>query len=195
MCGGKYDISLVANLLLSPMVKKKFEDLSRFIKVMNEYQAERFLWPTVYNHKHVNNVIATILACTATCHQYHFNSNTLIQFNTIAQNIHSILGVYMRMGIAVGNSWEWECKCHIFTRKNFFISNWRSLDIMSYLHPLLLQLIRLLLPWTSSINWLLVCQKRHVLLRSMQSLAWLVLAYLQSTFTVLQCTSLQMCVH
>jgi len=36
---------------------------------------------------------------------------------------------------------------------------------------------------------------RTTVLRSMQSLARLVLAYLQSTFTVLQCTSLQMCVH
>ena len=40
-------MSLVANLLMSPTVKN-FENQSTFIKVMNDYQVARLLWPTVY---------------------------------------------------------------------------------------------------------------------------------------------------
>ena len=40
-CGGKYDVSLVANLLMSPTVKK-VENRSKFVKVMNEYQVAHF---------------------------------------------------------------------------------------------------------------------------------------------------------
>jgi len=48
-CGGKYDMSLVANLLMSPTVKKNWRPVNiNFVKVMNEYQVARFLWPTVY---------------------------------------------------------------------------------------------------------------------------------------------------
>jgi len=44
MCGGKYDMSLVANLLLSPTVKKN-ENRPTLIKVMNEHQVAHFYDP------------------------------------------------------------------------------------------------------------------------------------------------------
>ena len=40
-CGGKYDMNLVPNLLMSPTVKNS-ENRSTFIKFMNERQAARF---------------------------------------------------------------------------------------------------------------------------------------------------------
>ena len=40
-CGGKYDATLVVNLLLRPTVKE-------ILKSANISQVTRFLWPTVY---------------------------------------------------------------------------------------------------------------------------------------------------
>ena len=47
-CGGKYDTSIAANLLLIPTVKTFFLNRPTFLKVMNEYRMARFLWPTMY---------------------------------------------------------------------------------------------------------------------------------------------------
>jgi len=47
MCGWKYNMSVVENLLVSQTVTK-FKKSSTFVKLMNEYQVTRFLWLTVY---------------------------------------------------------------------------------------------------------------------------------------------------
>jgi len=51
-CGGKYDMSLMANLQLSPIYSwvqqwKKIWETVNIYQSMIEYQVARILWPTV----------------------------------------------------------------------------------------------------------------------------------------------------
>ena len=90
-CGGKYGTTLIANLLLSPTMKK-FWNRPTFLKVMNEYRVARFYGSRYISNGYVPVVQTLPTRKSADCSPFAVVSGTFIRrvrlFNRDAVIVH-----------------------------------------------------------------------------------------------------------